>query len=235
MVNMRSRSKGNNQGSALLTVILVVAFLTILATTLLYITGMNFQIKQYDYRNQKNFYTGETALEEIRAHLMQDISVAAVQAYDEVNMQYVSLGNKDLRRLQYNTAFVAAIQEEWDAKLAPYGGSWKGLLDSYHTDGELSLDVAYDANGDGILTSAENLFLDENEGLVRIRGIKLKYTNSNGLTTLISTDMEVRAPEIAWSVENTLNGLSGVSAEDAATRKKVDVSNCVIYTDWKKE
>ena len=54
--------KLDNRGSALLIVILVVGFLTILATTLLYISGMNFQIKQADYQNKKNFYTGETGL-----------------------------------------------------------------------------------------------------------------------------------------------------------------------------
>lgn len=219
----------NNKGSALLTVVLVVGFLTILATTLLYISGMNLQTKQADYQNKRNFYSGETALEEIRAKLMEDASWASVEAYNDVTMRYVTLQNKGTRKLEYNRVFVEKLQKRWnDEKLPAVGGSWQALLDSYHSPGyKLELDTTY----------PDVLAVDENNGYIRIRGVQITYIDANTkLTTLISTDLDVRAPEIDWSAEETIKTLpDGVDAENAAKKTTVDASTCVRYANWKKE
>ncbi len=233
-------SKMNDRGSALLTVVLVVGFLTILATTLLYISGMNFQIKQADYQNKKNFYTGEEALEEIRANLMIDTSNAAVEAYNDITMRFVSLQTKELRQLEYNNVFVAKVQEEWDADLLAHGNSWVPLLSSYCTGGSdytLAINDAYDANHDGAFSSAEVLELHPDEGYVRIRGLQMTYINpTTKLTTIISTDMDVYAPGIDWSAEGSVVSLpAGVSQQDASRKTEADVSGSVRYANWKKE
>lgn len=238
----------NNVGSALLTVILVVAFLTILATTLLYITGMNFQIKQADYRNKKNFYSGEVALEQIRAKLMEDVSEAGTEAYNEVMMNFVTLDNKDQRQLEFNKVFVECLTKEdpagaggsengvWPRKLSSHGNNWVSLLTSYHTDGSLEMDNVYDLNGDGVFSSAEVLDIREADGVVRIKGLRMYYTDADGLTTIIYTDLDVYAPPIDWSAEGSLNALeAGVSDVQAARKNAMDVSRCVRYTNWRKE
>lgn len=232
--------KMNNRGSALLTVILVVGFLTILATTLLYITGMNFQIKQADYQNKKNFYTGETGLEEIRAELMKDVSKASVEAYNDISMRYVSLSTAGVRKLEYNKSFVESLQKVWDDKLAVGGMDWDDLLHTYYTGGAaytLELDPAYDSNGDGVFSSSEVLELHDIEGYIRIKGLKMTYIDPNTkLTTIISTDMDVYAPAVDWSAEGTLQTLSGITADAAAIKNdELDVSGCVRYANWKKE
>lgn len=232
--------KMNNRGSALLTTILVVGFLTILATTLLYITGMNFQIKQADYQNKKNFYTGETGLEEIKAKLMQDASEATVEAYNNVSMRYVTLSTANLRQLEYNKAFVESLQKVWDDKLALEGNNWDNLLHTYYTGGaayNLELNPAFDSNGDGVYSSSELLEPHPVEGYIRIRGLKMTYTNpDNKLTTIISTDMDVYAPEVDWSAEGTLQTLSGITPEAAALKNdELEISGCVRYANWKKE
>lgn len=216
--------KMNNRGSALLTVILVVGFLTILATTLLYITGMNFQIKQMDYANKKNFYSGETALEKIRAKLMKDASDAGAQAYNDVMMQYVTLDNKDMRELEYNTAFVKRVQELWTAK----GLSWQELLESYYSN-----DAAYTLT----VPAAGILEPHETDGFVRIKGLKITYVDPDThLATILSTDLDVHAPAIDWSAEGTQLALeSGVTADQAAVKTEVDAAECVRYANWKKE
>ena len=50
------KQKQNNAGSAIVTVLVVVTFVTILATVLLYISGMKFQMKVADYRTKESFY-----------------------------------------------------------------------------------------------------------------------------------------------------------------------------------
>ncbi len=240
---MKSRIKRlDNKGSALLTVVLVVTFLTILATILLYITGMNFQIKQADYQNKKNFYKGEEALEMVRARLMADVSEAAVLANQDMMCNYSSMGSEDLRVNQYNVYFTEHLQEIWDAKLVTRG-SWDNLLNHYMdlsdaSDYTLTMDLdTYDANHNGSLSSDEALEITEHQGMIIIHGIELKYINpDNKLATKISTDFRITAPELDWSAYGTKMALDeGVSAEAAGTKEMVNPCDSVVYTEWKKE
>lgn len=238
----------NNSGSAMLTVILVVGFLTILATTLLYITGMNFQIKQADYRNKKNFYSGEMGLEQIRAKLMEDVSEAGAEAYKKVLVQYVTLGTADIRQMEYHREFVDRLIKYdatlgaqaddgiWIARLNSYGNNWETFLTSYRTDGTLELDPALDLNGNGVFETSEVLELQPDSGIVRIKGLKMTYIDPDTkIATIITTDLDLYAPPVSWEAERSSNTLaSGVTVEDAKKRSIVDVSKCVRYTNWVK-
>ena len=65
------RKKLNNQGSTLLTVIILLAFLGILGTMMLSVTMTNLQMKMLERKAKENFYTCEITLDEIRAGLYQ--------------------------------------------------------------------------------------------------------------------------------------------------------------------
>ena len=82
--------KLNNSGSAIVTVIVVVAFISILATTILYVSGMNFYMKMTDLHTKESFYEAETALEEIKAFLMTEAAEAGREAYMDVVINYAS-------------------------------------------------------------------------------------------------------------------------------------------------
>lgn len=238
----------NNSGSAMLTVILVVGFLTILATTLLYITGMNFQIKQADYRNKKNFYSGEMGLEQIRAKLMEDVSEAGAEAYKKVLVQYVTLGTADIRQMEYHREFVDRLIKYdgtlgaqaddgiWIARLNSYGNNWETFLTSYRTDGTLKLDPALDLNGNGVFETSEVLEPHPDSGIVRIKGLQLTYIDPDTrIATIITTDLDLYAPPVSWEAERSSNTLaSGVTVDTAIKRSVVDVSKCVRYTNWVK-
>ncbi|MBR1855395.1 MAG: hypothetical protein IJ794_20010 [Lachnospiraceae bacterium] len=223
-------SKSNNRGSALLTVILVVAFLTILATTLLYITGMNFVIKQADYQNKKNFYTGETALEEIRAKLMEDIvSVAAEEAFNRSCKNYVSQGVTDVRALEYNGYFVEEVGKALNAKLG--AGTWTDYLNTCYTDhthGTLTVaSPGVTRDGAGDLSADVTYQVDTTKGIVIIKGLEMEYINDKSLATLIATDIELEAPALFTERDPAL----GLPDTD---KIKVDVSRSVRYTNWEK-
>lgn len=225
--------------------IIVVSFLTILATTLLYVTAMNFVIKQADYQNKKNFYTGETVLEEIKATLMRDIvSQAAQEAFNESCKTFVTASDPSVRQVEYNGYFVEALTEEmnddigsqtWDAYLS------NGFTD--HTNGTLEMEhnitVTRDGLGDLVDESATDgtLYIDEIQGIVVIRGLKVTYINENGLATVISTDLEIHAPEIKWDNANgSLKTIeTGETVDDAIHKDKVEISRSVRYTNWVKE
>lgn len=237
--------KMSNRGSALLTVILVVGFLTILATTLLYVSGMEFQTKQADYLNKKSFYSGEEALEEIRAKFMEDASIAAIDAYNHVTMQFVTLQTKDMRQLEYNTTFVTNLLERLNPAV---GGTddWREILRSHTTMAaidpsspttyELQINSAY-----APYTTTAMVDVDDANGFIRIKGLKMIYTNPDTkIATIISTDLDICAPAIDWSAEGALTavdppGDSGAKAIAARSRTTIDASKCVKYANWKKE
>lgn len=241
-VKMRNRIKKlNNRGSALLTVVLVVTFLTVLATILMYISGLNFQIKEADYQNKKNFYEGEAGVEAIKVALMQDVSDATFLANQDISVNFANLTSADTRKNEYNKYFVKRLQEVFDDKLTAHGGSWVNLLASYMpntTDYELTIDLAYDTNGNGVLSSDEVLEVNELAGSVILRGISVKYTNPDKvkLVTKISTDFRIKSPDFDWSAAASRTELEpGVTVEEAKSKDLISPADCVIYTEWKKE
>lgn len=227
----------NNAGSALLTVILVVSFLTILATTLLYISGLNFQIKQADYQNKKNFYTSEIALEQIKTELMEDVSEASILAYEDLQVDYATYENSSIRSLEYNKYFTERLQEVWTNKMGT-SGDWESLLNSYYTtDSTLIMDAALDTVTDAKWSSSEVLTVSPEAGKILIKGIKMQYTDPDTkITTVITTNFEINAPQIDLSVEQSKLALdTGVDGTAAATKDRVEPLDSVIYTNWTKE
>ena len=242
MVRRLFERKMNNRGSALLTVVLLVAFLTILATTLLYVSGTNMQIKQADYQNKASFYSGEEALEEIRANLMADASEAALLAYNDVMMRYEVRPDGDYRKVEYYDAFVTELQEVWVSTdpAAPGVDDWGIILGSRFSGGPNP--AAYTLVVQSGTTSAQVLELHPTEGYIRIKGIRMTYVDPiTGRATIISTDLDVNAPEIDWYADQSKKNLPGADAADverAAARNSkstIDVSKCVKYANWKKE
>ena len=224
----------------MLTVILFVAFMTILATTLLYVTGMNFQIKQTDYQIKKSFYTGETALEEIRAGLSAIVSEAAIEAYDDFMMEYLTVPG-EMRRQKYNELFVDKLWEKLEAKVGA-ADAWDETLATYITNDKAKLYWANATEAMPHLNSATALSKDTEKGVVKIKELKLQFTDDKGLTTIITTDLELRVPEFVWPELNSSLQVLGTDAEgntitkaEAGEKHKTDVTRCVIYTNWKKE
>ncbi|NLO08600.1 MAG: hypothetical protein GX129_01865, partial [Clostridiales bacterium] len=61
--------KLNNQGSTLLTVIIIIAFIGILGSMMLSVTMTNLQMKMIERKSKENFYTCESTLDEMRTRL----------------------------------------------------------------------------------------------------------------------------------------------------------------------
>ncbi len=81
MIKKRSGLKKNNRGSSILLVIIAIAFVGTLATILVYSTYYNYLMKHTDRSAKGNFYTAETALNEINAGLQQIVSNAMKESY----------------------------------------------------------------------------------------------------------------------------------------------------------
>ncbi len=78
--------KRKNEGAALVAVLIGVLFITILASSLLYMSTMNYQMKSMRYFSTDNFYTAEFAMEDMLAQLRQktELHVDTETTYGEL-------------------------------------------------------------------------------------------------------------------------------------------------------
>ena len=222
----------DDRGAALVTVIVVVVVLSILATTFLYISGMNYFMKITDLKTKESFYEAETALEEVKAELMELASEAGKEAYSEVMISYASV-DSFTRYSLYQTAFFAKLQELWEAKR----GDPAAPL-TYLQVLQTMVDPAYSSS---IMLSADPSagqidVSHVDEGYALLKGIVLEYTDANGYTTIISTDYLISVPTVDWSVNQAYADWSdGVFSPEKLKRGNVDLSECVQYYNWVKK
>lgn len=229
--------KLNNAGSAIVTVIVVVAFISILATTILYMSGMNYFMKATDLKTKKSFYTAETALEEVKAELTAEVAKASEEAYTYVMINYASSDGYSRYNL-FQNKFFEILNANWEARRVTSPGASaisyedmiKLIVDTEYRAG-LSLDPAIADAGSIDLSHAA-------EGYAMVKGFKVEYTE-DGYTTVISTDFMITVPELNWSVD-TSQSTWAVDDDDAKkaeklTRDSVNVTECVEYYNWIKQ
>lgn len=244
------RAKLNNKGSAMISVIIVTTFITILATTILYSTSMNYMVKQNDYQNKRTFYQAEQLLDNLKAMLAQDVSEACEYAYRQTMAEYANLikgGSSDNLTAYYNERYVKYLNELWNKsnidgksnahKNVESEGSGAGaLIAQYMKHSNESWGMAEDIsghiiNGRVIQTDAPDLqpepdvvfdAEDPLKGQFIIKGIIVSFTES-GYTTYIKTDIVLNAPAYNWG---------GTLDEDMDSTLRM--SDYIVYRNWEK-
>lgn len=225
----------NNSGAALITVIVVVGFISILATIILYVAGKNYFMKTTDAKIKDSFYTAETALETIRADLMAISNEAFQEAYADTMVQFEALASSTARAANYNEVYVNAVKDKIDAKVSatPVPTGVTPVLQDY-----LKSVVGSTYSNGLTITEATPLELKLSEGYVIVKGIRLVYTK-NDFDTVIETDFIVRAPAIDWTAGNSINTwAAGMTTEEqtkALNRDEHDLADSVVYYKWEKK
>lgn len=226
------RGKLNNAGSAIVTVIVVVAFVSILATTILYVSGMNYYMKMTDLKTKQSFYEAETALEEIKAALAIEVSAAGKEAYTHVMINYAAADGYSRYSL-FENKFFEVLYDNWESRrgdpAAPltYLQVLAGMVDPQYQAG-LSLD--------GAVADAGSIDLSHrSEGYALLRGVILQYTDANGYTTMITTDYIITVPEMNWGVDQSKVDWADGYEPSKLERGTVDVTEYVKYYNWIKK
>lgn len=232
--NRRIR-KMNNKGAALVTVIIVIALISILATTALFVSGLNFKMKQTDYQGKQNFYSAEKTLDKIKAAAIEDVSEASDYAYKETMAE---MGNYSAAQLQiiFRDKYIKYISETiWKTRITAASGShYQAFWDFANTNvPEANLgaatpttiilpDETTDVDGDGVISS---LIIDDTTSPDRvvIRNVRIMET-SGDYTSYIMTDIAYTVPEYNWDIR------SGASEP----RKHISMADYCVYMNWRK-
>lgn len=115
--------KKDNKGSAMIVCIIILLFVSILATVILYMSGINYRLKKTDLNTKISFYTNEAPLERMQSNLVIPVSEAMNIAYINTNSRYASLSGSDTRRRYFYNEFEKAFKE---IMIKQYGGTTIG-------------------------------------------------------------------------------------------------------------
>lgn len=222
MRHLLSKSKKvNNEGSALVTVIIVVMFISIVATTLLYICANNFFMKVNEAKTRQSFYDTEESMEIIRAAIEEDVAKASEEAYLTVLLNYANY-DAATRYSVYEDTFATKLSEIWNARVTDGGyGNVQVMLQNM-----LGVSATV-TTGDGTVDDAA-------KPVLYIKDINVKYKNADDYTGIISTDFVITPPEIDLSIDKSKLGLEPGETMSTA-RNEVEVKKYVNYINWTKK
>ncbi len=145
--------KKNNKGSALIVCIIILLFVSILATVILYMSGINYRMKASEFKTKESFYSGEVALERIQGNLVIPVSEALDIAYRRTNNRYAALGSEEARQQYFYDTF---YEEFKNIMITQYGGTSVGTSGETLTDSTLiknilhNLTYNYDTTSSGV-------------------------------------------------------------------------------------
>lgn len=223
------RAKNDNRGAALVTVLVVTAFLSIIATTMLYITSRNFIVKQVDYNNTTSFYEAEEALDTLKALLVQDVSNAYMYAYADAMSNYLDL-NKEIKKYYANSYF-DRLEYYWKDR-ASKCSDFTACVKKY------MLDKGVDENVVKCITKVSGYETHSESGRFVITDVKAEYTDENGYSTYIRVDIGLEAPDVDFdmivSTGDSESDSDKSSTGGTNSGNPIDIASCVKYMNWQR-
>lgn len=217
MAEKNKRFKLNNEGSALVTVLIVALFISILATTILYLASRNYIMKQTDRKNKESFYENEAVVETIKAHLEVMASKAYEEAFGTTLSRYASV-DTNARNVTFFDGFINSFTNQWNADVALSPGFYDGLQSAnplIQSISHGSLDTA-DATASG-------------KRAVYVRGVTVEYENTEGYYSKITTDFIIEIPLINFGVDQY------TAVDEAVSYNDKNTAELVQYTNWEKD
>ena len=234
--------KLNNSGSTIVTVIVVITFVTILATTILYLSGMNYFMKATDRKAKENFYNAEVCLEEVKAGLVELAAEAADRAYLNTMVKY-AVDDSFSRYAEFQDEYFIALEEVWNEAAYDSSGTlnthlWalKNMVEDEYKSDLSFVGISSDGSNEADFGKLDKSSI--NSGHVYIRDIKLSYTDASGYYTEITTDFDFIVPEMNWAITESLSNTTSVSdagTEKPDVRKEYDIAEFVNYSNWQKQ
>ena len=204
----------DNRGAALITVIVIVTFMSVLATIVLFASGKNFYMKTTDQANKESFYNGEKALEEIKASLMVESQKAFEAAYQKTMNSFVDTVDASTRQQNFNKEFVQQFKKNWDDYLA-----------TYHTNQAVLASRVDSTYSTCINCTTDNTY-EETNGRVTVGTVEFDYTDANGSLTKIATEYVIQAPSLYWG---------GTPADPTDVKEEYTMIGTVNYKNWTKK
>lgn len=238
------KNERDDRGSAIVIVIIAMALISILATTILWASYLNYRIKVNDLKVKNSFYSAETVIEQITAGVKKDIVSASVNdAYQQVLSNWDALGTDDNRE----NFFLMAYRDQVEEKLGVSGVApnqkynrdrfleefvdtefWDTDADNYGVNGYIDMDIWKDPMKPALFKPLEPSgeppvdANPANDGSMTIKNICVEFYDSDGLLSIINTDIAIDVPKLSFTQAGTIDrlypyvlvGEEGIETED---------------------
>lgn len=202
--------KRRNSGSSIVIVIIAMAMIGILATTLLWMSYINYKIKVNDIRNKNSFYSAETVMEQIVAGLQKETSDAVAVAYQEVLSNWEELDSESNRYSSFASMYLDTLVKHLRDSEKGDGYYSRDILEGY-VDTTIWGNVNKTAwnNGtdetDASKAKAPVMELVNGNSLI-LRNVFVSYMDGDRLS-IVSTDLCLNVPEIVFTQSGSIDDL----------------------------
>ena len=200
--------KRRNSGSSIVIVIIAMAMIGILATTLLWMSYVNYKIKVNDIRNKNSFYSAETVMEQIVAGLQKETSDSVAVAYQEVLSNWKTLENETNRYSTFASVYLDTLVKHLRNSEKGDGYYNRDILMNY-VDTEIWKNVNQTAwkNGtDEADAEKEPVMELVNGNSLILHNVFVSYVDDDRLS-IVSTDLCLDAPEIVFTRSGSVDDL----------------------------
>lgn len=226
--------KRDNRGSAIVLVIIAMAMIGILSSTILWAAYVNYMIKAADVRNKNSFYSSETVVEQIMAGMQHEASAAISLSYQEVMKNWNNDENESTRYNTFVTGFLDSLVNS--LKMPGSSGQYNREILKNYVDDELFKNVnvgVWNGNPDvpGGPDYPPKMEIINNSTLV-LYNIRVSYTDENNYVSVVNTDICIDVPKLvfyqAGSIDNlyeySLIGNSGIETKEGSGTSVIDGS-----------
>ena len=190
--NILRRLSGNNRGSGIVVVLVSMTCIALMGASLLFMSYTAVRMRATERQASHDFYSAETAMDEIRAGAQSMASVALGKAYKTVLLTYSEGG-------QMNQLFADAFVTELKTT---------GLISRDERTYDPDILFAYVSNRAGVTVSGGGTIDNTNTDELVLKDITVTYTANNGYTTTISSDISIGMPDFTYVASgNSFTGL----------------------------
>lgn len=176
--------KTNNKGYTLALVVIIVALISIMATTVLAVTSVNIRMKAIQKQSLDNFYSAETAMDEIKVGLQNDVANASKNAYLSTMERFEVEDDHNLFLI-----YQEAYKDELMKIIAGTEGNSVEIIDHL---------MSFVSKPTEVVLENIDVLIRENDGL-RIPQLRLVYTDLKNYQSIITTDIRLGCPNISFS------------------------------------
>lgn len=224
-------NKRDDRGSSIVIVIIAMALIGILATTILWSSYLNYRIKINDLKAKNSFYSAETVVEQIVAGVKKDVvSVSINEAYQEVISNWDALGTDSNRESYFVTAYIASVEEQLNVSSWGTSNQYdKSILHDYvdaafwnegNDQGYIVEQTWEDAIPEFKAANAVNSYSS-----MVLKNICVEFYDGNGYLSIINTDIAIDVPKLRFTQSGTIDRLypyvliggEGIESESATT------------------
>lgn len=231
MKKLHSLLKRDNRGSAIVLVIIAMAMIGVLASTILWSAYMNYMIKCADVKNKNSFYSAETVVEQIMAGMQHEASAAVSISYQEVMKNWNNDENESTRFSRFTDSYLDALVNS--LQVSGSGGHLydRTVLESY-VDAGLFANVNTAIWNTPVGQPADNTMELINNSTLVLHNIRVSYTDENNYVSVVNTDICIDVPKLVFYqtgsidslYEYALIGNTGIEAKTGSGATVVDGS-----------